>query len=327
MIGLGLASSHAPAMFRPQEVWDAIYAFRPKDVTQPKAAELETPAVIEGYIERIDRGFAVLRDALAAYRPDALIMIGDDQGDLFTPDAMPAFCVYRGEELWGSTAISYLDEPVAGSLIHLRGHAPLANAILKGLMKRGFDPAYMSKVQGVGRPERGMSHMVVYPAPKLMPALDVPVIPIFINEYYPPMPTGQRCWDLGVALAEILADRPERIAIYASGGLSHDPGGPRAGWIDEPLDRWILERLERGEAHELANLFKFDSDTLRGGTGEVRAWITVAAAMNRPATVVDYIKAHHAKAGLGFAYWPALDGAPRGARRMAETAGELRGVR
>jgi hypothetical protein len=30
----------------------------------------------------------------------------------------------------------------------------------------------------------------------------------------------------------------------------------------------------------------------------------VAAAMDRPATIVDYIKAHHAKTGLGFAYWP-----------------------
>jgi hypothetical protein len=304
MIGLGLASSHAPAMFRPKEVWDAIYAFR-ADVPQPKAAALETPTVIQGYIDRIERGFEVLRTQLAAYRPDALIMIGDDQGDLFRPDAMPAFCVYRGEEIWGSTAISYLDEPIDGTIVRLRGHPPLANHILKSLMKRGFDPMFMSKLEGAGRPERGMSHMVIYPAPKLTPKLDVPVIPILINEYYPPLPTGQRCWDFGRALADILAERPERIAVYASGGLSHDPGGPRAGWIDEPLDRWILERLERGEGQQLTNLFTFDSDTMRGGTGEVRAWIAVAGAMNRPATVVDYIKAHHAKTGLGFAYWPA----------------------
>jgi len=69
----------------------------------------------------------------------------------------------------------------------------------------------------------------------------------------------------------------------------------------------VLERLERNEGEALKQLFTFDSDTLRGGTGEIRAWITVAGAMRRPAKVLDYIRAHHAKVGLAFAYWPALD--------------------
>jgi aromatic ring-opening dioxygenase catalytic subunit (LigB family) len=307
MIGLGLASSHAPAMFRPKEVWEAIYAHR-ANVPQPKEAALETLDVIEGYVGRIEHGFATLRAEIARYRPDALIMVGDDQGDLFTPRSMPAFCIFRGEEMWGTRAIGYLKEPPEDQVIRLPGHQRVADHILKQLMKRGFDPMFMSEIKGVGRPEHGISHMVTYPAPRLMPKLDIPVIPVFINEYYPPLPTARRCWDLGRALAEILADRPERVAIYASGGLSHDPDGPRSGWIDEPLDRWVLQRIERGEGEQLTNLFTFDSDTLRSGTGEIRAWIAVAGAMNRPATVIDYIKAHHAKTGLAFAYWPALEG-------------------
>ena len=51
-------------------------------------------------------------------------------------------------------------------------------------------------------------------------------------------------------------------------------------------------------------LFAFDSDTLRGGTGEIRAWITAAAACARAGRVVDYVASHHAKVGLGFAVWP-----------------------
>jgi hypothetical protein len=119
------------------------------------------------------------------------------------------------------------------------------------------------------------------------------------------MPSGQRCWEIGLALADIFKDRPERIAIYASGGLSHDPFGPRAGWVDEPLDRWILERIAGNRGDELTRLFSFDSDTLRGGTGEVRAWIAAAGACRWQAKVVDYMPIHHAKAGIGFAYWPA----------------------
>ena len=59
--------------------------------------------------------------------------------------------------------------------------------------------------------------------------------------------------------------------------------------------------LKEGE-EAIQHLFTFDSDTLRGGTGEIRAWITVAGAMQRRATVVDYIRAHHSKVGLAFAY-------------------------
>ena len=54
-------------------------------------------------------------------------------------------------------------------------------------------------------------------------------------------------------------------------------------------------------------MYKFDSMTMRGGTGEMRAWITAAGAMEEMgsrAVIVDYIRAHHAVTGLGFAYWP-----------------------
>ena len=44
---------------------------------------------------------------------------------------------------------------------------------------------------------------------------------------------------------------------------------------------------------------------LRVGTGEVRAWISVAAAMNRPAKFVEYTAAHCTQTGCGFVYWPA----------------------
>jgi hypothetical protein len=48
-------------------------------------------------------------------------------------------------------------------------------------------------------------------------------------------------------------------------------------------------------------------DTLRDGTGEIRAWISVAGVIRRSATVLDYIRACHAKAGLAFAYWPVAE--------------------
>ena len=306
MLGLGLASSHAPAMFEPKEMWPLIYSRKPDytEESQPHTAKQETPEVIEGYLTRIQSAFATLRQQIEAYQPDAIIVVGDDQGDMFDAGLNPTFCLYTGESLWGLDGTSYRPAE-ARRRIEFPCHAELSEALHKGLMKQGFDIAVSREFNPRGRPEFGVSHMVAHPVPTLTPQLDVPIIPLFMNEYYPPLPTAARCYDLGVAIAEVMQSRPERIAIYASGGLSHDPGGPRAGWVDEPLDRWFLERLERDDGEALKHLFMFDSDTMRGGTGEIRAWITVAGAMRRPATVVEYIRAHHAKCGLGFAYWPA----------------------
>jgi protocatechuate 4,5-dioxygenase beta chain len=306
MLGLGLASSHAPALFCPPDAWPTVYAAIPEYMkgSQPHTAKLETHDVILKQIERIERAFATLRRELEAFKPDAVIFIGDDQGDMFNEAHMPQLAVFTGDEVWGSTTPSYMNEPPERSRLHIPAAADLARHIYKGLTRRGFDPANVARMQPLGRPERGMSHMVMYPHPKLLPRNDVPIVPIFINEYFPPMPTAQRCWDLGLALREIVDEWPGRVAIYASGGLSHDPAGPRAGWVDEPLDRWILERIARNEGERLTSLFTFDSDTLRGGTGEVRAWISVAGACRRPATVVEYLISHHAKVGLAWAHWP-----------------------
>ena len=311
MLGLGLASSHAPAMFRPAKTWPAIYDAIPEYTkqSQPHTAAGETQEVIQEYVDRIDASFAVLRERLQAFKPDALVVLGDDQGDLFARSMMPALCVYTGEELWGTLAIPYLPEDPSEMIITLRVHQGLAKHVLGRLFDHGFDPAYAEIQRPMGRPGHGASHAMIHPMPRLMPKLDIPVVPIFLNEYFPPLPSAERCLRLGHALRQILDERPERVAIYASGGLSHDPTGPRAGWVDEPLDRWFLDRLANNEHGQLKNLFTFDSDTLRGGTGELRAWIAVAAAMDRPASVVEYFPSHHAKIGCGFATWGPAVGA------------------
>ena len=297
MIGLGLASSHAPVIFCPAEAWRGAYDTIPEYTkqSQPHTAKLETLDVIRSYIERIDRAFAVLRVQLEQYKADALIVIGDDQGDMFNSSNNPTFCVFTGSEVRGSMVPRYVKEPPEKSRISIPVQSRLAQFLLRGLIKRGFDLAASDALASQGsRPERGVSHMLVYPYPRLAPGLDVPVIPVFVNEYYPPLPSAKRCWDLGVAIADIFRDRPERIAIYASGGMSH----------------------------ELNNLFTFDSDTLRGGTGELRAWIAAAGACQWPGKVVEYIPCHHAKTGLGFCYWPVRDGTTTSRPARADRRGQ-----
>src|SRR5438552_12470675 len=150
MLGLGMASSHAPMMFQKAEYWPRVVERIPKEAREqlPRTAreEIATPAIIDGKIQRIEAAFAVLREQLKAYRPDALVMIGDDQGDMFDDANNPTFSVYTGEEpLWGLNARDPLGTPLPErTRLVFKQHAELARHLLRGLVKRGFDMANLS---------------------------------------------------------------------------------------------------------------------------------------------------------------------------------------
>ena len=308
MLGLGLGCSHGAGLFRPPEVWQAhLQRVSAGIIEQSPSAQAERDSleVCKEKYGRVHSAYAKLRELVSAYRPDALLMIGDDQTDLFDMSNNPTISLYTGTEpIWGRTGYDW-DKPVTERRkVVFNNHVDLSRLLLKGLIKRGFDVANSEKFVPVGKPDAGVSHMVARIVPELDATGKLPIICLFLNEYYPPLPTAQRCAQLGRAIAAVLADRPERVAICASGGLSHYPGRRNQGAIDIPLDTWVLERLARNDVAALEHLFTFDSDNLRSGTGEIRAWISVAAAMSRPATIVDYLPVHAGFLGAGFAYWP-----------------------
>ncbi|MGD9945393.1 MAG: hypothetical protein AB7S98_19370 [Burkholderiaceae bacterium] len=308
MIGFGFATSHAPGMFCPADVWPSVYASIPDytKASQPHTAKLETRELIESYIARIDAAFARIGRELEAYRPDAIIAVGDDHDDVFGSANTPTFALFSGPSIWGASASPYLKEPPEKSRVEIGIQSELADALAQGLVKRGFDISVCREFVAQGRrhPEMGFSHSVILPYTRIVPKLDVPIVPLILNANYPPLPSARRCWDLGRALADICGKRPERIAVMGSGGMSHDPFGPRAGWVDEPLDAWVFDRIEANESEELTQLFTFDSATLRGGTGELRTWIVAAGACRWAGRKLDYIPAHHVKTALGFCLWP-----------------------
>ena len=247
MLGMAMASSHAPMMFQKAPYWPRVLERIPAEAREhlPGSARVEiaTPAVVEGHIQRIEAAFAVLRAELRAYRPDALIMIGDDQGDMFDPANNPTFSIYTGDEpAWGRSARDpFGTPPQERTKLVFRQHGELARHLLGGLVERGFDLANLGRFEPRGNPARGISHMVGNLVPEVDPNLEIPLVCVFVNEYYPPLPSAARCARLGEAIADVLRDRPERVAIYASGGLSHYPGMYNAGWIDQPLDFVIYE--------------------------------------------------------------------------------------
>jgi hypothetical protein len=66
----------------------------------------------------------------------------------------------------------------------------------------------------------------------------------------------------------------------------------------------VLEAFAEGEPDRLEALYKINSDTYHGGTGEIRNWLVVGGAMGEcQARIIDYMPVHHIITGVGFAAW------------------------
>ena len=302
MLVLGMASSHPPTLFAPVEAWSSIHGMLAGDAPDPKAAG-ETPEVLALSKKRIDEAFATLRQVLYDAHPDVLVIVGDDQREVFGPAFEPSLAVYVGSEVTGTTSMRVLGEPLSENHVTWRCDPDFAHNLGVELTENGFDPAMISELKPLGLPEGGLGHAFTRPANILgIRDADIRIVPVFLNAYYPPLPSARRCFDLGRAIRKIADQWSGRVAIMASGGLSHS-FRPMAS-IDESLDRWILARISEGRAEDLTHLFTFASDTLVMGTGEIRNWIVVAGAFKEvPGTIVDYLPLQHAFTGVGFAYW------------------------
>ncbi|MPZ13916.1 MAG: hypothetical protein GEU73_05760 [Chloroflexi bacterium] len=315
MLGLALASAFAPAMFREAVDWPRIHAWLTNGAPQPLDLASETREVVEQQIARIRAAYDVLRQQLEAFRPDVIVMLASDSGRVFTRVQVPQIATYLGEEIWGSTRYAEIAEPAEDDVVRLPCAPQLAAFLHRELVHLGFDVSYSRTLRPLGQPEYGTTAAFVAPARVLMPSLDIPVVPIYINTLVWPAPNGHRCYALGQSISELLSEREERVALLACGGLSHDHHGPRAGWIDQPFDRWVLEQVARGKGTEMKSMYDLESDALRGGGGQVRLWIIAAAAaetLGAKARIVDYFPSGSAATGMGFAYWPiAVAGAPR----------------
>ncbi len=319
-IGFGIGATHNNWIIRTDpEEWQEGYISRINGKPQPRAAELETVEVIQTYIDRVQASLRTLKAKLAEYDPELIVVIGGDQTEMFDRSNVPNLMMYVGEEVFGHITGGTKDD----DLFHLRVDVETSRRLLDKLVRQEeFDIAFSTEFSPQARPEsrvRGLSHAFCRPTPMLMPRPEVPTVLIWENTYDPPSLSAVRCYELGRAIARLLAHDPRRIAIVGSGGLSHDPSGPRSGWIDRPLDEWFLDQIRNGNGRATTAMYGFDSLTMRSGTGEMRAWITTAGAMEQAgarAQVVDYIPAHHAVTGMGFAYWRTANGsASKGAER------------
>ena len=83
---------------------------------------------------------------------------------------------------------------------------------------------------------------VVFGQPERWPCR---VISLCVNVIQYPPPTGNRCFNLGRAIRRAVESYPEdlKVAVFGTGGMSHQLQGEREGLISTEFDRAFMERF------------------------------------------------------------------------------------
>ena len=234
---------------------------------------------------QLDADIASMRElgkTLDETKPDVVIVIGSDHLETFFLSAVPTFAIIAGKTCQAS---------FAGRDYELPTH-PLAEELLDKLVDAGFDMTYSQDAV------MGHSFAAVYEW--VIEGRSIPVVPVFVNTYLPPLPKARRCEALGNAIREIVEKGPERVAIVASGGMSHYPGTWKYPQPAFDFDWWAIAQMERGNPGALLDLSNEQLDEV--GNTEMLPWMVLFGAIgNQPGELLTYQPTwHHGHAVMRF---------------------------
>jgi protocatechuate 4,5-dioxygenase beta chain len=242
----------------------------------------------------------VMRERLLAARPDVIVGFSNDHLLNWPINNTPEYTVGIGALHMGPA--DWYDEWLALDKYRLPGHPALARYLVTEGARRRLAFAYLREMQF----DDGFSVPMHY----LNPGGDVPLVPVSMNCTVPPIPTPERAYHVGTVLRDMIRAYPEdlRVAVLATGGLSHEPGGPRYFWVDEAFDRWFLDLLRAGDHRALLRECTLERMEAAGsgGTAELLAWIVAMAFTRGPAEVLAYMPAVAWRTGTGMVVWSDL---------------------
>lgn len=236
-----------------------------------------TEAAPQKQAEQIIGSYQRLQAMLDEARPDALLAISVEHWANFFLNQMPTFCIGRADHYYGP-----VEEWLRIAKSRIPGDAQLSAQLLDHCLESGFDLCYSDELL--------FDHATMLPIHFLTPRRDIPVVPLILNTLTVPMPSPKRCYALGSVLGQALENDPRRIAIVATGGLSHWPGEASHGKINIAFDQRFLETLTSGDRSRLAR-YTHEEISVEAGSGghEIRTWITLAGAVAEwKATLLAY---------------------------------------
>ena len=226
----------------------------------------------EPYWQPVFKGYDFSKQWMKDNKPDVIFLVFNDHATAFSLEMIPTFAIgcaaefQPADEGWGP-------RPVPGVM----GHPELAAHIAQSVIQQDFDLTIVNKMD--------VDHGLTVPLSLMCGqphAWPCPVIPFAVNVVQYPVPSGQRCFNLGKAIAKAIAsyDQDLNVHIWGTGGMSHQLQGPRAGLINRAFDNAFLDRLIADPAG-LAKVPRIDYVREAGSEGiELVMWLIARGAMS-----------------------------------------------
>ncbi|MFT3789927.1 MAG: hypothetical protein QM741_02385 [Rudaea sp.] len=330
-----LACSHGPMLATPPDMWhlragadrknpqhwfrgealayDALLAKRGEDVAVFTAAIADAEKAARH--AACQRALDELAERFAQAKPDLVILLGNDQREVFQDDLTPMLTIYAGERIenipLNEAQVARLPPGVA---IAEEGHCPpdgavypgapaIADALVNALADANFDVARSARLPGGADRQHGIPHAFGFLYRRIMRDAPPPSVPVFLNVGVAPNRIrAARSLAFGHALRHAIDKLPGdlRVGVLASGGMTHFV-------IDEALDKRMLDAMA---AHDEAALAAEPESYFNGNTAEIKSWYPLAALMRDlgwKMELIDYVPCYRTEAGTGnamaFASW------------------------
>lgn len=194
----------------------------------------------EPYWKPVFEGMEPAKKWIEEVKPDVCIIVYNDHASAFSLESISTFAMGVAPEFKPA------DEGYGPRKVpDVKGNPELAWHITESLIMDEFDMTIVNEMPV----DHGLTVplSVMYGQPKAWPC---EVIPVCVNVVQYPQPTGNRCYNLGKAIRKAVESYPKdlKIAIFGTGGLSHQLQGERAGLINEAYDeKWLDDFVSDSE--------------------------------------------------------------------------------
>ena len=239
-------------------------------------AALDLGKTQEAYWQPLFAGYDYGKQWMKDNKPDVIFLVYNDHATAFSLDIIPTFAIgtaaqfQPADEGWGPRPV-----PV------VKGHPDLASHIAQSVIQQDFDLTIVNKMD--------VDHGLTVPLSLMcgQPPVDqfewpCPVIPFAVNVVQYPVPSGQRCFNLGKAIRKAIEtyDEDIKVHIWGTGGMSHQLQGARAGLINKEFDSAFLDKLIN-DPQGAADISHIDYVREAGSEGiELVMWLIARGAMD-----------------------------------------------
>ncbi len=235
-------------------------------------AAIDMGKTSEPYWQPLFKGYEYSKQWMKQTQPDVIFLVYNDHATAFSLDMIPTFAIGTAAEFTPADE-GFGARPVP----KVMGHPDLASHIAHSVIQQDFDLTIVNRME--------VDHGLTVPLSLMCgqpQAWPCPVIPFAVNVVQYPVPSGQRCFNLGQAIRKAVEcyDDDLNVQIWGTGGMSHQLQGPRAGLINRQWDKDWLDQLIADPA-AAAKLPHIDYVREAGSEGvELVMWLIARGAMS-----------------------------------------------